>query len=187
MFVIIDVVIGGQMTFGEFPTPQSNTIESINLIITDLNGKQERKTVTKSELTSIKGIIESNVVLSYCYEFEKSFLEKYDIHPQKYIDINHLIGMGSLKFCCGIYNIYFDQSDICRVLYDLCMINRNRIFRYLISLGKKRRNEGQKQHPFKRPHFRTTPEETVVSTLDFTSLYPSIHPRIRHRVGNSMY
>ena len=84
-------------------------------------------------INDAKPLLENNVVMSYCYEFENNFLSKYNIKPINYIDINAALNISKLNRACSILDVVLDESDITHTLYLLMVaaLKRNYRFHYI--------------------------------------------------------
>lgn len=122
MYVIIDVEVIPHPK-GLFPTVENSDIDTMSVIVTDFKEIYQRHNLTIDTIQSVREHIENNIVVSYCYWFESSFLNKYGINPSRYIDINYLLKWGTLKETCDICKIPFNQNDICRTLYLLTEVH----------------------------------------------------------------
>jgi len=120
MYIIIDLIFSKEfLNCGFSPNPNNHDIESISLIITDLKDQYEQHNYALTEIDKCRSYIESNIVISYCYNFEKEFLNKYKIFPKYYIDLNTVLGIGGLRKTCEYYKVIYNQEDICQTLYLL--------------------------------------------------------------------
>ena len=127
MFVIIDVEV--TYKHGYFPTPENNDIIKVDTISTNFDGCHQYKSVTPESIDKIKGELENNVLITFCYDFESSFLNKYGIYPKRHIDLNKLLGFGTLERCCDLSNIPFNKDNICETIYKLSCANLDKILK----------------------------------------------------------
>ncbi|CAH6419902.1 Hypothetical protein HVR_LOCUS978 [uncultured virus] len=136
MYAIIDVKFSP--TIKSFPYPQTHDIEGVDVILTEFNGDYEFRSVSLTTINEIKQSLENNIVISFCYDFEVSFLNKYGIHPRQHIDLNHLLGFGNLASCCSLLQVFFNKENICKTLYELSLKNVDKIHRVTsITAGKR--------------------------------------------------
>lgn len=133
MYIIIDIEFGLDIKY--LPSPNHNDIVAISVIITDFVKLYQRKRATLDNIGDFQEDLENNIVLSYCYDFEASFLQKNNIRPRQYLDLNNLLVLGDLAFSCAVNRVFFNQNDICHTLVLLSMKNRDRIMK---SINRKR-------------------------------------------------
>ena len=97
MYAIMDTVFAKKyINCGYIPDSNNSDIESLSLIITHFI-KSMKKNIYVAAVSQSKDLLENNIVISYCYFFELSYLNKYGIFPKKYIDLNYHFNIGTLS------------------------------------------------------------------------------------------